>query len=115
LLSSGKFLHRHVHQLGQRLRLRDSLLTDGGVVTYATLSNLPIFNHYFDAKRIARWIYSPATQTFWTFDDPFTVTAKMVYVQARVPGGLGGAYVWAVKDDDANGTVMKTMAVGLGR
>jgi chitinase len=39
----------------------------------------------------------------------------MVYVQARVPGGLGGAYVWAVKDDDANGTVMKTMAVGLGR
>jgi len=115
LLSSGKFLHGHVHQLGQRLRLRDSLLTDGGVVTYATLSNLPIFNHYFDAKRIARWIYGPTTQTFWTFDDPFTVTAKMVYVQARVPGGLGGAYVWAVKDDDANGTVMKTMAVGLGR
>ena len=92
----------------------DTLFTDG-VATYATLSNLPNFNHYFDTKRIARWIYTPATQTFWSFDDPLTVTAKMVYVQARVPGGLGGAYVWAVKDDDANGTVMKTMAVGLGR
>lgn len=79
MLSSGKFLHRHVHQLGQRLRLGDSLLTDG-VANYTTLSNLPNFNHYFDTKRIARWIYSPATQTFWSFDDPLTVTAKMVYV-----------------------------------
>jgi chitinase len=28
--------------------------------------------------------------------------------------GLGGADVWAVKDDDANGTMVKTMANGLG-
>jgi chitinase len=92
----------------------DPLITDG-VATYATLSSLPGFNHYFDAKRIAQWIYSPDTQTFWTFDNPLTATAKMVYVQVRVPGGLGGAYVWALKDDDANGTMMKTMAAGLGR
>lgn len=32
----------------------------------------------------------------------------------RVPGGLGGAYVWALKDDDANGTLIKTMADFLG-
>jgi chitinase len=31
----------------------------------------------------------------------------MIYIEAR---GLGGAYVWAVKDDDANGTMVKTMA-----
>jgi chitinase len=92
----------------------DPLITDG-VATFSTLSGLPGFNHYFDSKRIAQWIYSPTTQVFWSFDDPVTVTAKMVYVQARVPGGLGGAYVWAVKDDDANGTMMKTMAAGLGR
>ena len=39
---------------------------------------------------------------------------KMIYVNLKVPGGLGGAYVWALKDDDANGTMVKTMAAGLG-
>jgi len=33
----------------------------------------------------------------------------------KVPRGLGGAYVWAIKDDDANGTMVKTMAQWLGR
>ena len=37
----------------------------------------------------------------------------MAYVRARVPGGLGGAFVWALKDDDASGTITKTMAAGL--
>jgi hypothetical protein len=27
--------------------------------------------------------------------------------------GLGGAFVWAVKDDDANGTMVKMMAAVL--
>jgi chitinase len=40
---------------------------------------------------------------------------KMLYIDLKVPGGLGGAYVWALKDDDANGTMVKTMAEGLGR
>jgi chitinase len=39
----------------------------------------------------------------------------MLYVDLKVPGGLGGAYVWALKDDDANGSLVKTMALGLGR
>jgi chitinase len=39
----------------------------------------------------------------------------MVYINNRVPGGLGGAYVWALKDDDVDGTMVKTMAAGLGR
>jgi chitinase len=39
----------------------------------------------------------------------------MLYVQSKVPNGLGGAYVWALKDDDANGTMVKTMANVLGR
>jgi chitinase len=34
-------------------------------------------------------------------------------VHLRVLGGLGGAFVWALKDDDANGTITKTMADGL--
>ena len=55
------------------------------------------------------------TETFWSFDDPQTVAIKMFYVQRRVPGGLGGAFLWAFKDDDSKGTLAKTMARGLGK
>jgi GH18 family chitinase len=58
---------------------------------------------------------SPASGTFYTYDDPATAFLKMIYINLKVPGGLGGAYVWAVKDDDVNGTIVKTMAAGLGR
>jgi chitinase len=92
----------------------DSLQTDG-VATYMTLAGLTGFNRYFDFLSMAQWRYNGTTQTFWTFDDPSTVAIKMFYVQARIPGGLGGAYFWAFKDDDANGTLAKQMAAGLGR
>ena len=60
-------------------------------------------------------LYNPTTQTFYTYDDPDTALLKALYIDFRVPGGLGGAFVWAVKDDDANGTMVKTLATGLGR
>jgi chitinase len=92
----------------------DTLQTDG-LATFLTLEAMTGANRYFDFSSMAQWTYNPATQTFWTFDDPSTVALKMFYVQARVPGGLGGAYFWALKDDDANGTLAKGMAQGLGR
>jgi chitinase len=58
------------------------------------------------------WLYNASTETFYTYDDPFTAILKMIYVDARE---LGGAYVWAAKDDDASGTMIKTMARWLGR
>jgi chitinase len=84
-----------------------------GEITYRTLTGLTGYTRYFDSRRIAVWIYDPNTQTFWTYDDPVTAWLKTAYVRARVPGGLGGAFVWALKDDDANGTIVKTMATGL--
>jgi chitinase len=92
----------------------DTLETPG-VATFLTLGSLPGFGHYYDPKRIAQWIYDPSTLTFWTFDDPSIAWDKALYVDFRVPGGLGGAVVWAFKDDDANGTMVKTLAYGLGR
>jgi chitinase len=92
----------------------DTLATDG-VATYHTLQSLPGFSKTFDWRRLAISIYNPSTQTFWTYDDPTTARLKMAYIQIRVPGGLGGAFAWALKDDDPNGTMMKTMAAGLGR
>src|ERR1039457_1282796 len=94
----------------------DPLLTPG-TATYSTLENL-LANGYglhFDPRRIAAWLYDATLGTFYTFDDPFTAMLKIKYIETKVPGGLGGAYVWALKDDDANGTMVKTMAKALGR
>jgi len=84
-----------------------------GVITYLTVTGLTGFTRYFDHKRIAAWLYDPNSQTFWSYDDPVTVWLKTAYVRVRVPGGLGGAFVWALKDDDTNGTIVKTIAAGL--
>jgi chitinase len=92
----------------------DVLLTPG-LATYSTLANLT-GNGYaktYDSRRIAVSLYNPNSATFYTYDDPTTAMLKMLYIDLKVPGGLGGAYVWALKDDDASGTMVKTMAAGL--
>ena len=94
----------------------DVLLTPG-LATYSTLVNLMAngYSSYYDPQRVAVSLYDPTLGTFYTFDNPLTAMLKMMYVNTKVPGGLGGTYVWAVKDDDANGTMVKTMAAFLGR
>lgn len=94
----------------------DTLLTPG-VATYGTLANLASngYRNYFDPKRIAVSLYDPTSETFYTYDNPETAFLKMLYIDLKVPGGLGGADVWALKDDDTNGTMVKTMAAVLGR
>lgn len=94
----------------------DTLLTPG-LATYRTLATLTSngFSPYFDPRRLAVSMYDSSSGTFFTYDDPSTAFLKMLYIDLKVPGGLGGAYVWALKDDDANGTMVKTMALGLGR
>jgi chitinase len=94
----------------------DTLLTPG-LATYSTLSNLTAngYTSYYDPKRVAVSLYDRTAGTFYTFDDPSVALLKMLYIEVKVPGGLGGAYVWALKDDDASGTMVKTMAAGLGR
>lgn len=92
----------------------DTLATDG-VATFRTLEQFPGTNGYAshrDYFSLADWLYSPASQTFWTYDDPDTVSYKMAYARLRA-GGLGGAFGWALKDDDSNATLLKTMARGL--
>ncbi|HEY6292669.1 MAG TPA: glycosyl hydrolase family 18 protein [Terriglobia bacterium] len=86
----------------------DVLLTPG-LATYSTLVNLLPngYTSYFDLQRIAVSLFDPTPGTFYTYDNPLTVSLKMLYITFK---GLGGAYVWAVKDDDANGTMVKTMA-----
>lgn len=91
----------------------DFLATDG-VATYRTLEKLTAdgFTVHHDFLSLADWLYNPATERFWTYDDPASVTVKMAYARFRA-GGLGGGFEWAIKDDDANATLLKTMAKGL--
>jgi chitinase len=94
----------------------DTLLTPG-TATYSTLATLTSngYANYYDPFRVAVWLYDPTTETFYTYDNPSTAFLKSAYINLRVPGGLGGAFVWALKDDDANGTMVKTLALGLRR
>ncbi|HEX4809988.1 MAG TPA: glycoside hydrolase family 18 protein [Bryobacteraceae bacterium] len=91
----------------------DSLATDG-TATYRTLATLTSdgFAVHHDFFSLADWLYNPTTETFWTYDDPISVTVKMAYARLRA-GGLGGAFEWAIKDDDANATLVKTISKGL--
>ncbi len=91
----------------------DSLATDG-VATYRTLETFATsgFALHHDFLSFADWLYDPTTETFWSLDDVPTVAGKMDYATFR---GLGGAFQWAIKDDDANATLLKTMANGLSR
>ncbi|MBB5317368.1 glycosyl hydrolase family 18 protein [Tunturibacter empetritectus] len=89
----------------------DTLLTNG-LATYGTIKNL-LSNGYtacYDSTRIATSAFNPTTQTVFSYDDATSIAAKATYIKAH---GLGGGYVWAVKDDDANGTIVKALAAGL--
>jgi chitinase len=91
----------------------DPLLTPG-LATYNTAENLLShgFTRYYDSNRDAVYLYNASSQIWYTFDDSSTVSVKTGYINEL---GLGGAFVWALKGDDANGTMVKTLATGLGR
>jgi chitinase len=108
--------HRGLYQSSSRPApspTGDSLATPG-VATYSSIQHLTGYTRYFDAETLAPWLYSSESGTFWTYDDPISAAIKMFYVNRRVPGGLGGAFFWAFKDDDSAGTLAKTMASELG-
>jgi chitinase len=84
-----------------------------GFLTYSTIENLINKNGYsgwFDSERIGATLYNPTTGTFYTYDNPASVAAKTAYIKKN---RLGGAYVWALKDDDAEGSLTKAIASGL--
>lgn len=89
----------------------DYLLTDG-MATYRTIVNLLNngFTSSFDSTRCATRMFNPTTGTAYSYDDANSVQCKVDYIKAN---GLGGAYVWALKDDDANGDLTKAIAADL--
>jgi chitinase len=90
----------------------DTVLT-AGFATYSTIEHLTNkygFTAWYDSGRVGATLYNPATGTFYTYDNPAAVAAKTAYIKKKK---LGGAYVWALNDDDATGSLTKAIAAGL--
>lgn len=90
----------------------DTILT-AGFLTYSTIENLRSKNGYiawYDSARVGATLYNPATGIFYSYDDPTSVATKTAYIKKHK---LGGAYVWALNDDDAEGSLTKAIAAGL--
>jgi len=90
----------------------DTLLTPG-FLTYATIEKLigaNGFSSWYDSDRVGATLYNQASKTFYTYDSPASVAAKTAYIRKNK---LGGAYVWALNDDDPSGSLTKTIAAGL--
>jgi chitinase len=90
----------------------DTILTPG-FSTYSTIENLTNKYGYipwYDSGRVGATLYNPATGIFYTYDDPAAVAAKTAYIKKKK---LGGAYVWALNDDDAKASLTKAIAAGL--
>jgi chitinase len=90
----------------------DTLLTPG-FLTYATIEKLVGTNGFiawYDPARVGATLYNPASGTFYTYDSPTSVAVKTAYIRKHK---LGGAYVWALNDDDPSGSLTKAIAAGL--
>lgn len=90
----------------------DTILTPG-FSTYSTIKNLTNKYGYVpwdDSTRVGATLYNLSTGIFYTYDDAAALAAKTAYIKKKK---LGGAYVWALNTDDANGSLTKSIAAGL--
>jgi chitinase len=73
---------------------------------YKVLATLPQqgYKVYHDLLSGHAWLFNGTT--FWTFDDPLVVAQKGLYVRLA---GYGGAMIWSLDGDDANGTLTKAI------
>jgi chitinase len=90
----------------------DTILTPG-FSTYSTIESLTNkygYTPWYDSARVGATLYNPSTGVFYTYDDSAAVAAKTAYIKKKK---LGGAYVWALNDDDASASLTKAIAAGL--
>ena len=90
----------------------DTILTPG-FATYSTIENLTDkygYAPWYDSDRVGATLYNPSAEIFFTYDDAAVIAAKMAYIKKMK---LGGAYVWALNDDDARASLTKAIAAGL--
>ncbi len=90
----------------------DTVLT-AGFATHSTIDNLTNkygYSTWYDSARVGATLYNATTGIFYTFDSAAGVEAKTAYIKKHK---LGGAYVWALNDDDAKASLTNAIAAGL--
>jgi chitinase len=70
----------------------------------------PHFNLYRDPNSQTPWLYDG--NSFWTFDDPVSIRAKLEFARQQK---LGGAMVWELSNDTADAVLLKAIAKELRR
>jgi chitinase len=65
----------------------------------------PKFQLYRDPKSEAPWLYDG--KSFWSFDDPISIRAKLGYAKKQK---LGGVMVWELSNDSADGELLKAIS-----
>jgi chitinase len=76
---------------------------------YPTVIGQAGFTLYRDPVAQSPWLYDGFT--FWALDDPVSISLKTQYANAN---GLRGMMVWDLLGDTPDGTLLKTIASGLG-
>ncbi|MDA2804519.1 glycosyl hydrolase family 18 protein [Nocardiopsis suaedae] len=79
---------------------------EDGIEDWKRLKDLPGqgYTLHRDEQAGAAWIYDGTT--LWTFDDETEMRRKADWINGR---GLGGAMVWSLDGDDAQGTLMRSL------
>jgi chitinase len=83
-----------------------------GLNTYRAVSALIGTDGYRvhrDTRAGHAWIFNGST--FWTLDDPAVIAQKTRYIRDN---RLGGAMVWSLDGDTADGALTRALASGLG-
>ncbi len=70
----------------------------------------PKFTLYRDPASQAPWLYDG--KTFWTFEDPASIRAKLNYAREQK---LGGVMLWELSNDSADATLVKTVSREMNR
>jgi chitinase len=83
---------------------------EAGYEDYHRLAALPAsgFTVYRDDRAGFAWLFDG--NTFWTFDDPAVMRLKTAFIRRE---RLGGAMMWSLDGDDANGALVDAIHRGL--
>ena len=97
-------VYRDVDGLNATVGGPPGFLGDGYTGTAAKIAECGL---QYDEKAEAPFVYDAKTKEFITFDNPRSLAAKMEYIKKA---GLAGIMFWEYSCDDANSTLLKTLA-----
>ncbi|MCK2238320.1 MULTISPECIES: glycoside hydrolase family 18 chitinase [unclassified Crossiella] len=84
---------------------------EAGIEDYKKIKNLIASGYtvHRDTTAGHAWLFNGST--FWTFDDATEITRKVNWAKSK---GLGGAMIWSLDGDTADGELIKALATALG-